>query len=1165
MRRWIFPVIGLLAIALLVWFGGPLLGIGASKPLTSAFSRILLIIVAVLVWGLAHLYKELKAKQAGTQLAKDLAEPGPAAAKSAPAPGEEDVAQLQKNFQAALKVLRTTKMKGQHGEQPFHNLPWYIIIGPPGAGKTTALANSGLRFPLANQFGNQGLRGVGGTRDCDWWFTDDAVLIDTAGRYTTQDSDAAVDTAGWEGFLGLLKKYRKRRPINGVLIAISLADLMQQTEGERQNHAATIKKRILELKQKLGVDFPIYVLFTKLDLVAGFTEFFDDLSREERTQVLGITFPTELPGNAQDMVSTFGQEYDRLIARLDARLMLRLQQERDLSRRSMVHGFPYQMAALKGLADDFLQQVFRPNRYEEPLMLRGVYFTSGTQEGTRIDRLMGSLAATFGLSRQAAPLSSGQGRSYFLTRLFKDVIFQEADIAGTDQRVEQRRAWLERGVYAGAVGIAILAVIVWTSAYTRNANRLHALEGYVASYRDAVKQINVNSDLIQSLPALNALRSATLVYQNDSLGWLTELGLDQRGNLIPPATAAYHRALQNILLPRIGAQLEQQLRDTTHDSASLFTALKLYLMLGDPKRLDPKLLEYWMDADWQTTLVSQPENLKLLRAHLHALLSTPPPPLALNNALVASARAAVRREPLAQRVYDRIKQSTMTNQELALSLDDLLGGSGERLLHRRNPQGTSYIPALFTYQGYHKLFLKDISQAAKESTEDNWVVNDGTQTQPRKIDMEQLNNQVTRLYLADYQRIWEDLLGNLSITPFNDFNNALDRLDDLAGPKSPLQTLLQAVANNTDLTRPPNSALGAVGKATQKLASKLSAAAPGNDAGNPLQIVRERFSPLADMVTASKGAPAQLAGILNQLADLRSYLAPLAAAEGGAALRAAQQHIKGGQDAIGVVRSTALRLPEPIQTWLHDLSRESWRMLLIQTRTQINTAWKSEVIPEYEHTIKDRYPISRSGSHDMTLSEFTGFFGPQGTMDKFFTSYLQPFINTSTRRWQPRPFDQVALGIDPESLAMLQNAFRIKEAYFPPGAKQPSVAFTLKPEDLDTDVTRFTLDLDGQRLTYRHGPTRPIKLTWPGTDGASRVRINFETVAGRESSRVFEGPWDWLRCLEQARVVNTRSGRRQTIEFRIDRHKARFEMQNPNRFNPFRFAGPIAFRLPQAL
>ena len=532
--------------------------------------------------------------------------------------------------------------------------------------------------------------------------------------------------------------------------------------------------------------------------------------------------------------------------------MPRLQQERDVARRTMVHGFPYQMAALKGIADEFLQQIFRPNRYEQQLLLRGVYFTSGTQEGTRIDRLMGSLAATFGLSRQAAPLASGQGRSYFLTRLFKDVIFAEADIAGTDRRVERQRAWLERSIYAGAVGIAILAVVVWTAAYTRNASRIHDLEGDVASYHSAAKQVNAGSDLTQTLPALNALRSATLIYQDDSLGWLTELGLNQRGNLIPPATAAYHRALQNILLPRIGAQLEQRLRNNTDNSASLFTTLKLYLMLGDPKRLDPKLLTYWMDSTWQSTLVTEPENLKQLEAHLSTLLNAPLPPLALNNAVVTASRTALRKEPLSQRVYDRIKQGSMTNKDLALSLDDLLGGSGERLMRRRDPQGASFIPALFTYRGYRELFLKESTQAAQESSKDNWVVDDGAQTNTTSVDVQQINKQVTQLYLADYQRTWEDLLGNLSITPSHGINNALDQLDEMAGAKSPLRSLLQAVADNTDLTRPPNSALTAVAKAAANLTKDLEKPAAG-DTGNPAQAIHAHFAPLSDLVSAGQG------------------------------------------------------------------------------------------------------------------------------------------------------------------------------------------------------------------------------------------------------------------------------------------------------------------------
>ena len=184
----------------------------------------------------------------------------------------------------------------------------------------------------------------------------------------------------------------------------------------------------------------------------------------------------------------------------------------------------------------------------------------------------------------------------------------------------------------------------------------------------------------------------------------------------------------------------------------------------------------------------------------------------------------------------------MTNKDLTLSLDDLLGGSGERLMRRRDPQGGSFIPALFTYRGYRELFLKESTQATQESSKDNWVVDDGTHTDTTSVDVEQLNKQVTRLYLADYQRTWESLLGNLSITPFHDINNALDQLDEMAGAKSPLRSLLQAVADNTDLTRPPKSALSAVAKAAANLTKNVEKPAAG-DTGNPAQAIHAHFAP----------------------------------------------------------------------------------------------------------------------------------------------------------------------------------------------------------------------------------------------------------------------------------------------------------------------------------
>jgi type VI secretion system protein ImpL len=155
----------------------------------------------------------------------------------------------------------------------LYDLPWYVFIGAPARARPLALLNSGLQFPLAERFGKDGIHGVGGTRNCDWFFTDEAILLDTAGRYTTQESNQDVDAAGWRSFMQLLKKSRPRRPINGVLLTVSAEDLLQQSGTKREEHAAALRRRLKELYSDLGIRFPVYVLVSKVDLLAGFNEF----------------------------------------------------------------------------------------------------------------------------------------------------------------------------------------------------------------------------------------------------------------------------------------------------------------------------------------------------------------------------------------------------------------------------------------------------------------------------------------------------------------------------------------------------------------------------------------------------------------------------------------------------------------------------------------------------------------------------------------------------------------------------------------------------------------------------------------------------------------------------------------------------------------------------
>jgi type VI secretion system protein ImpL len=279
---------------------------------------------------------------------------------------------------------------------------------------------------LSDKFGRDPLRGVGGTRNCDWWFSDDAILLDTAGRYVLQDSNEAVDKKVWRGFLGLLKQFRPRQPINGALVAIGLPDLMQMTPEERSQHARAIKSRLVELQGEFGLRFPVYVLLTKMDRIAGFVEFFDDLDREERAAVWGMTFPLDdAPGSAPAIAGLSG-EFDLLMERLNSRVLQRVNDERDFERRGRIFGFPLQVATLKTMLKDFMEEIFTPSRFEDRALLRGIYFTSATQEGTPIDRLMTAIASTFGLADQKPQAFRGPGKSYFVTRLLRDLIFEEA-------------------------------------------------------------------------------------------------------------------------------------------------------------------------------------------------------------------------------------------------------------------------------------------------------------------------------------------------------------------------------------------------------------------------------------------------------------------------------------------------------------------------------------------------------------------------------------------------------------------------------------------------------------------------------------------------------------------------------------------------------------------
>ena len=1171
-NRWFISILGLIVLCALIFFAGPLIGIGSSRPLASVNARLITILVVVVLWMLNHLRKALRANRANKQMVENLVEDE---GEAEPYRSAEEVATLGKRFEEAVEVLK--KSKGKKGSLNLYELPWYIIIGPPGSGKTTALVNSGLDFPLADRFGKEAMRGVGGTRNCDWWFTEEAILLDTAGRYTTQDSDSDVDRSAWDGFLGLLKKYRKRRPINGVLVAISLADLMTQSESDRLAHARAIKSRIQELDNYFGIRFPVYVVLTKSDLVAGFTEFFDDLGRAEREQILGTTFSLDESSSSSGAVDRFGAEFDAILERLGSRVLWRLSGERDIRRRAAIYGFPRQLASLKEPISSFLGDVFRGSRFEQAPMLRGFYFTSGTQEGTPIDRLMNTVARTFGLGEQMLPAHGGQGRSYFITSLFKNVVFAESEIAGTNRRLEVQRAWLQRAAYAGSLALTVLIIVGWIVSYVNNKALISEAAAATQVAAQALDDTPLdNSDPLVVLPALEATRSIPGSSGDTESGarLLSRLGLYQGNKLGRQADSAYRRVLVEILMPRLILRLEDQLRRGGDSPDFQYEALKAYLMLDSRDHYDAAEIIAWIRFDLSNNMPREfsTEQRESLNAHLDALFAEQPMPLPLplDQNLIEATQRVVARLPTEDRVYSRLKRKSLGEELPEFTLFNAAGPRSHIVFSRKSRADLNEgISGLYTRDGYQRVFIKESAALTTELIDEGWILGPYT---PPATDSALLMSRVKDLYLNDFAQQYEELVLDIELAPFSSPQEAANILNILSDPvNSPLLLLLKSVQQETQLDALPaipgsdSDESNVATKKLEQLLGKVKKPAAIGAAMRQFNRVEREFKWVDDLVGGDDPSAAPIQHLLGLIEELYRFMATVANQQGpGGDIPA---HVAGqGQAVIQKLKMEASRQPEMVQAMLGDAAESSGGIVFEGVAAQLNSEWRSRGLSFCQQAISNRYPIARNSSQEIRLDDFGQFFGPGGIVDTFFREYLANYVDMSRSPWLVRSSGASPIDISSDALRQFERANAIKETFFRGGGEVPSVRFEMMPLGMDATISQFTLSLAGKSISYSFGPQIPEYMEWPGPDQNAEVRIEMNPPTPGAASMLRErGPWAWFRVLDKANISPAGQPEHFQVEFRLGSRSATYELIARSAYNPFRFDELEQFRCPENL
>ncbi|MCP4117511.1 MAG: type VI secretion system protein ImpL [Desulfobacteraceae bacterium] len=422
---------------------------------------------------------------------------------------DQDAAKaMQQKWKEAMEALKRSHLKSRGN--PLYVLPWYMVIGTSGSGKTTAIKSARLTSSFEDA---QAVAGLSGTKNCDWWFFEQAILIDTAGRYAVP-VDETRDREEWQRFLSMLAKYRKKEPLNGLIVTIA-ADTLNTMEPEAiDRYGKGIRMRIDEIMRVLGSKFPVYAMVTKCDLVHGMTRFCDHLPEESLKQAMGTVNRDTTGREPGTLVS---QAFDSMGQRIRDLTLLVLHTLRGSSPDPELLLFPKEFEKLEEGLKRFINRVFQETPYQETPIFRGIFFTSGRQEGTPFSHFLKDL----GLISEQEVLP-GTSKGLFLHDFFASLLPSDRGLFTlTQQGAEWLRLTKNLG-FASFVAIVIAFCGMLSFSFVKNLNTLKQVTVEFAT--PGILQGELLSDII----ALERFSQAIIqVEKENRQWWIPRFGLTE--------------------------------------------------------------------------------------------------------------------------------------------------------------------------------------------------------------------------------------------------------------------------------------------------------------------------------------------------------------------------------------------------------------------------------------------------------------------------------------------------------------------------------------------------------------------------------------------------------------------------------------------------------------
>ena len=654
------------------------------------------------------------------------------------------------------------------------------------------------------------------------------------------------------------------------------------------------------------------------------------------------------------------------------------------------------------------------------------------------------------------------------------------------------------------------------------------------------------------LATLDELRALT---EEGSSG--PRFGMYGTGATEDAARQAYDKAIANLLFPYVWGYLKEGLSAQGTPAALRFQQLKLYLMLTGSRPVDEAAATAIAPDFAGRWLGDNPGGDGRVAAHLAQLsrapLSAPPQ----NAPMVETARRLISNYTLARIGYDMALAEPEARQLPLWRPVDHMSLSGPQAIGRAS--GASLwdgIKGVYTRAGMRNVMQPAARTMGERVASDLWIMGNANAFAGLDRESLRIRDGILDLYRVDYIREWDTVLADLGTAAVFTPDEVARAVATLTGAPSPARELFTAIAAETN-PDVDNSLTGQIGNAVGAQIRQATPAALGpRRLVNVSKSISDHFKPFRDAVTAPEGKQAPVDGVISALEPLYAKLNHIAT--GGDVLELGTEP----QTLLAAVSDKVRDMPAVLQPFFTRLTDRITEVLMGSSWERLKNIWASSVLPACRAATEGRYPFEPNSQSDASLQDFAAVFGPKGAIAAFRTSYLKPFIDTTTKpwRWRKGPLDRP--GSKQNILQVLQAAGDITDVYFGE-SEMPKVQFTIKPAQLDSAARALQFDIGNSTLSYAHGPATENVYQWPPDPIASPVAISVTPeIAGKRNTISRQGNWALFRLFDTAKVLEKEPADVVSLRFDIGGRSAILQVTAPVTRNPFAYDQLANFKCP---